>query len=81
MLRPNMREINSRRGSLAVSKVAHQVPVAQDGDPVADPVDLIKKVGDEHDADALLFEAAHHVKDWLVSFTSKLEVGSSRISI
>jgi hypothetical protein len=60
--------------------LADQPAVAQHGDAVGHRVHLLQEVGDEHDAHALAAQLAHDGEEFLHSCSSRLEVGSSRMS-
>jgi hypothetical protein len=49
---------------LGSGKFADELAVAQDGNAVADRVNLIEKMRDEHDAEAVGAQAAHHGEEF-----------------
>ena len=60
--------------------LADELAVAQDGDAVADLVDLVEEVRHEEDRHTATLEVADDAEELADSSASRLEVGSSRTS-
>jgi hypothetical protein len=59
---------------------AHPVAVAQHGDAVRHRIHLVEKVRHEDDREPFAAQAPQHLEQLLTSSSSRLDVGSSRIS-